>query len=261
VALLALGCAGPRATGFEHTPHIEPTSGLVWIVDGAGRHRTLWVSIEDGRSLSSLPIEGPLWADGPRLWQWRDEPVDVRRAACGDEGSTEVSARRVILRELVREREVELGGPTALDVLHEAEPLASVGPLLFVRERGERAPCEQEATRDVAWHFPSARTVEVLREDEHAALRAEAARDGAALVGLTPRWDAGHLALDLELTAGASASPTRKEASWLPERLRAHDRVPRWVGAAMARAPEATLAGWSRVEHAAPAGLLDTLRR
>src|SRR5690606_25684713 len=81
------GCAGGPSAPMTRTPAPdEPESGLVWIIDGTGRHRTLWVSTADGRPLSSFPLEGPVWAQGSMLWQWTEEPRSVSLRGCDTPG-------------------------------------------------------------------------------------------------------------------------------------------------------------------------------
>ena len=69
-ALVAAACGGATPSPEVEVPRVEapPTSGLVWVRDAAGTDRTWWVNL-DGSPLSSLPIDGPLWADGQALWQ------------------------------------------------------------------------------------------------------------------------------------------------------------------------------------------------
>lgn len=223
IALFA-GCAG-AAPGQPTPPaEAEAPTGLVWFVDAAGVHRTLWVSTRDARPLSSQPIEGPVWAAGSMLWQWTEEPVAVPLAACdamhasvggtlhaGESTAGTAMARRVVLRELTQSISVEMRAPPSLDAVrelsHTIEPLASVGPYLFAREELAYEPCGAPRTveaRALVWDLAAARPAEILREHERAAIAAREAADararlrdqgvddvgGIALAGLTPRWDA-----------------------------------------------------------------------
>lgn len=277
MVLLAVGCAGaPRVSGFDDEGPFEDTgTGLVWIVDGAGVHKTLWVSTESGRPLASQPIEGPLWAAGSRLWQWLEEPVGVPLHSCATGAETQhgqAVARRVMVRDLVRSRDIELRAPPELgdvrDLTHVVSPLASVGPFLFVLEELELDGCEASSAeaRALVWDLHSGRPTELLsaeeRERARARLRAQNDElDEVELVALWPRWEEGRLALSYGFAAEGGAVSTQLDAERLPARLADHARVPVWVRAALTRAPDATLAGFSRVEHPAPARILDTLRR
>ncbi len=298
-ALVGLaGCGGaPPARAAQALPE-EPASGLVWFVDAQGRHRTLWVSTAEGRPLSSLPIDGPLWAEGSMLWQWTEEPVEVPLVECAPlgslsalgaaEGATRVigsaTAHRVILRELTHSLALEVRGAPMLEPVralsHGVEPVASVGPYLFAVEELRYDPCSASTSRrpsaearTLVWDLTSARPAEVLTDDERQAV-ASAARarleeqgleeaEPLALAGLTPSWDpARGLSLDyLFVAESCPGCGAHVRAASLPDTLRARARVPRWVRAALARVEGATLRGFSRLDHPAPLRVLDSLRR
>ncbi len=294
-------CAGSAPpTGFPEEPPEQPgTSGLVWIVGPDGAHRTLWVSTADGHPLASQPIEGPVWAEGSALWQWAEEAVEVPLFACEDASETPerapigtAVARRVVLRELTQSAELEIvRAPQtrpARGMAHSVRPVASVGPFLFVEEEIDLDTCGVHPSVEASaftWDLSAAQRTDVLTDRERAALAEEEARRARAelaareevedvrLASIDPRWsEARALSLSYLFVAdvcyacgdgawGSHTIATRLAASRLPERLAAHARVPRWVRAAVASVPGATLAGFSRVEHPAPARVLDALRR
>lgn len=295
------GCAGraPPA-GFPEEIEERGTSGLVWIVGPDGAHRTLWVSTEDGRPLASQPIEGPLWAEGSMLWQWAVEQVEVPLHAC-DEGDERPEpervgtaiAQRVVLRELTQSVELEIRPAPAphpvRGLAHEVRPVASVGPYVFVVEELDLDACGAHPYVEAAafvWDLESAQRAELLTERERAAIAEVEARraeselarrsedvEEVRLVAMEPRWsEARELAVAYRFVAdacyacgdgewGSYTIATRVGAVELPERLAARARVPRWVRAAVASVEGATLAGFTRVEHPAPARVLDALRR
>ncbi|HEY8432312.1 MAG TPA: hypothetical protein VIL20_28260 [Sandaracinaceae bacterium] len=299
-ALGLAACAGrlPDAGFPEDEPEAPGTSGLLWFVDANGAHRTLWVSTEDGRPLASQPIEGPLWAQGSALWQWIPQPAEVALSGCtdaieaeADEAIGTATAQRVVLRELTQSVELEIVPPPQRRPLrglaHSVRPVASVGPYLFVVEELELDTCGAQRHVEASafvWDLEGAQRTEVLTERERAALaEREATRararlrergdvEDVRLVALEPRWEKRGLALDYRFVAdvcpacgdGAWSSSTiaaSVPAPELPERLAAHARIPRWARAALAELEGATLAGFTRVEHPAPAHVLDALRR
>lgn len=295
VLVALVGCAGtPAADPALATVPQEPASGLVWFVDGHGRHRTLWVSTVGGRPLSSLPIDGPLWAEGSMLWQWTEEPVEVPLFECAPavalsalgaaEGSARVVgtaiARRVILRELTHSLALEVRGAPVLEPVralsHGVEPVASVGPYLFAVEELAYDTCSarpRTEARTLVWDLTSATPAEVLSDDEREAVasaaRARLTEQGLeaaaplALAALTPRWDpARGLSLDyLFVAESCHGCGAHVRASSLPDALAQRSRVPRWVRAALMRVDGATLRGFSRLDHPAPLRVLDSLRR
>jgi hypothetical protein len=304
MAVAFAGCASTPAASPSRLAETEEASGLVWFVDGHGRHRTLWVSRTEGKPLSSLPIDGPLWAAGSMLWQWTEEPVEVPLVECGttpasdpalggalgsaERGAADVigtaTAHRVILRELTHSLALEVRGAPSLEPVralsHGVEPVASVGPYVFVVERLSYASCSARPSaeaRTLVWDLTAARPAEVLSDDEREAVATTArarlseqgleAAEPLELAALTPRWDpARGLSLDYLFVAergeGPSSAPSAHvRASSLPDTLAERGRVPRWVRAALARVEGATLRGFSRLDHPAPLRVLDSLRR
>lgn len=242
-ALSLAACGGESSGGPDvRVPHAEPPpqSGLVWVVDDEARHWTHWVSVEDGSSLSSQPIEGPLWADGDALWQWTAEPVEVPTFA--EEPSTDrpdpadatgaATVTRGVMRELVTDAStvvVEAPSPgTVRRIEHGVRLDGSVGPFLFVSEEiyveawGAHGSSEPRA---LVWDLRAAAPAEILTERERATLAADAAaiartrlvREGAhegidpelsldevELVALHPEWDPDHgLRVDLHFATAA----------------------------------------------------------
>lgn len=276
----------------------EPESGLVWIIDGTGRHRTLWVSTADGRPLSSFPLEGPVWAQGSMLWQWTEEPRSVSLRGCDTPGRPaerrgNAIAYRVVLRELTQSLAIEMRGVPRVEPVsalsHGVEPIASVGPFVFAREELAYVPCgspRNAEARALVWDLARGGPAEILTERERALIahrEASAARAGLRaqgveefdelqLAALAPRWATTGLSVDyLFVTercdgcvAGwwrAYASAARVTASPLPAELAERARVPHWVRSAVAEIEGAQLAGFSRIEHPAPLRVLDALRR
>lgn len=247
-ATCLVACGGTGAHHLEPEAEVEG-SGLVWVVGPNGAHRTLWVSTQDARPLSSLPIEGPLWAQGSMLWQWIEEPVPVALSSCeqGADASGTGITYRVLLRELTQGVELEVRPAPTLGAVrrveHRVEPVASVGPLLFLEDRLEAEPCQDlppegeersaltlgrqpplRSAAAIVWDLRAGRPVEVLTDADREALIA--ARDRAAeellratpgeeedvgrpeLVAITPRWEIpprapGALSLDYVFAAGA----------------------------------------------------------
>lgn len=300
LAASALACAGAPRAGLLAGPAEEAATGLVWIVGVDGLHRTLWVSTADGRPIASQPIDGPVWASGSALWQWVAEPAPIPLSGCRDapdepsvrgEPVRTVDAQRVVLRELTRSDELELvrapGGRPVRGLAHLVSPTASVGPYLFVTEEIDLDTCGAHPyveARAFVWDLAAAERAELLTDRDlelvstHEARRArgELARrsevEDVRLVAIEPRWTSARLALAYRFVAdvcrdcgdgewGSHTIATRVEASALPERMAVHGRVPRWVQAAVAAVEGATLAGFTRVEHPAPARVLDALRR
>jgi len=289
-----LGCAASAPPPPTLAPEPDEPSGLVWLSDAHGRHRTLWVSTEDGRPLSSLPIEGPLWAEGSMLWQWIEEPVEVPLVDCRasasepvahaglDDSPSEVIGTaigyRVVLRELTQSLSLEVRGPPRVEPVralsHGVEPVASVGPYLFAREQLAYAPCDARQSaeaRALVWDLSTAGPIEVLSARERAAVAARARAsfrerglepvNELELAALAPRWDPRRgLQLDVLFMAGVDRSATVR-ARRLPSALAARARVPAWVRTAVARVEGATLLGFSRLDHPAPIRVLDALRR
>lgn len=285
-----VGCAASAVP-----PPISPAlddepSGLVWLADAKGRHRTLWVSTVDGRPLASMPIEGPLWAEGSMLWQWIEEPVEIPLIDCANEPSAQSPAREIVgsavghrvhLRELTQSVSLEVRGPPRLEPLrtlsHGIEPIASVGPYLFAREEIAYVGCDAEAgteARSLVWDLSIAGPTDVLSARERASVLARAraklrergllspARE-LELAMLAPRWDPrGGLELEVLFVGGLEPRATaRMRAPRLPARLASRASVPPWVQVAVARTEGATLLGFSEIEHPAPARILAGLRR
>lgn len=296
LALFTLACAGAPSAGLPEEPEEDAGTGLVWIVGADGLHRTLWVSTEDGRPIASQPIDGPVWAAGSALWQWVSEPAPVPLSACADppaapgEALATAAAARIVLRELTRSTELEIvPAPRAAPLrgLTHVSPSASVGPYLFVAQEIDLDPCGAhpyvEASAFV-WDLAAAERAELLTERERELLAEREARralgelarrsevEDVRLVAIEPRWTASRLTLAYRFVAdvcgacgdgerGSQALAARVDASALPARVAAHARVPPWVRAAVAGEEGATLAGFTRVEHPAPARVLDALRR
>lgn len=234
-----LGCAtSAHPPTRTPAPDPAPASGLVWLVDASGRHRTLWVSTRDGRPLSSLPIEGPLWAEGSMLWQWTEEPVEVPLVDCDADPALR-SARaaqhgapsedrvvgtavgvRVVLRELTQPLSLEVRAAPSLSPVralsHGVEPVASVGTYLFAREELRYDPCGAGASaeaRTLVWDLATVLPTEILSDAEraaataraHARLRRRGLEDVAPLelAALAPRWDLRRgLSLEYVFVAG-----------------------------------------------------------
>lgn len=293
------GCAGAPSTASKLAPdHEEAESGLVWITDATGRHRTLWVSTSDGRPLSSFPLEGPVWAQGSMLWQWTQEPRAVSLQGCDAAGRTSerpdsAIAYRVVLRELTQSLAIEMRGVPQVEPVsalsHAVEPIASVGPFLFAREELAYVPCgapRNAEARALVWDLARGGPAEILSEPERrriahreasaarADLRAQGVEDldEIQLAALAPRWAPTGLSVDYLFVTercdgciagwwGAYASAARVTASLLPAQLAERARVPDWVRRAVAAIEGAQLAGFSRIEHPAPLRVLDALRR
>ncbi|MCA9609382.1 MAG: hypothetical protein KC619_27465 [Myxococcales bacterium] len=289
------GCGGSASAPAVEVPRVDrpPQSGLVWMRDEAGHDRTWWVAL-DGSPLAGQPIDGPLWADGEALWQMtiEDVPIGLYDEEPDEEGAPPDSERvgevhRVVLRDLVDDaRMVAVEAPTpgvVHEVEHEIRLEGSVGPYLFFVERlsvtafGAHGA---EEMRAVVWDLSAAAPADVATDRELARWEPEATRRARALpeveedasvsfVAFHPRWSPEGLAVELQVSAetcyacgdGEWSDYTRSARIALPEPPeRLAIPLPAWAREAATR-DGGTLMGFTRVESAAPAGILDSLSR
>ncbi len=222
--------------------------------------------------------------------------VSAAQATETPEGERTVMVRRGVLRELTESTTLEVCAPPSAEDANHLEntiaPFASVGPYLFLVQELYIGSCSARAswsTQTLVWDLAAAHRAEVLTDREERSLARsetetavrrlreesspELEREGVELVALWPRWDLRR-GLGLSYVFAAEACPscsdgewsshtiaTRVPASRMPERLAEHADLPRWVRRAAARAPDATVAGFTRVTHRSPAMVLDALRR
>ncbi|MBX3271817.1 MAG: hypothetical protein KF729_16235 [Sandaracinaceae bacterium] len=275
-------------------PRVDPppASGLVWLRDASGVDRTHWVAV-DGRALGAQAIDGPVWAEGSALWQLVIESVDAPLYAEEPQPAQPAQRvgtaplRRVVLRDLVANaRLVAIEAPEpgpVRDLRHDVALVGSVGPFLFFVERlyvDAWGAHGAEDARAVVFDLRAGAAVDVATERERAAWAREApawARDlpdleedaGVSVVALWPRWAPDGLSVDLHVAVeacyacgdGEWSDYTRSVRVPLPrppEQLAMP--LPTWARDAAARVG-GTLMGFTRVEHPAPAHVLDSLSR
>jgi hypothetical protein len=256
----------------------QPIDGPLWSIGPR-----LWQWIEE-------PVEVPLY----------DCSVVSSERAPNDAASIGTGTlSRVILRDVTETLDVELRAAPSLEPMRWASdsihPIASVGPYVFVVEAMETDTCGAHGSAQVesyVWDLGNAQRAEILSPIERSSLAGAEERTARLrlieeiesgeladelgeiqLAALWPAWDL-HDGLGLEYVFTADSCyacsdgewssytiATRVEAAALPAALAAHGQLPAWVRLAVARIEDARVAGFSVVEHEAPATALDTLRR
>lgn len=286
----------PPASGLVWTVDAEGRNRTLWVsLDGTPLasqpiEGPLWAEGSCLWQWVKEPVEVPVWDEAP------DEEIPDASTAVGTR-----TVWQGVLRELVADtRVVAFPAPdpgTVRDIDHELRVEASVGPYLFVTERVSVSSWGAHGSTEVraaVWDLRAAGLADPLTDRERSSIRGSErvlarralmaegidtnlegqwSADEVELVALRPRWDVSN-GLQVELQFATESCYACGDGEWsdytrsvrvpaqrIPEQLARHAHLPDWVRSAARELPDASIAGFSRVEEPAPARVLESLRR
>jgi hypothetical protein len=278
--------SAPAPRDLGDIDDVGPSALFVWTRDGEGHARSYELDI-DGREIRT--VDGVLIATKAGVWQWNEKDVVIETSPCeryDDEGALlrapvpdPGAATRASLVHLSSGAEQVVvqppaDGDGAEDFQQKVELVASVGPLLFVRESTYVYACGAHGSTGasaIVWDasrgfaMPRASNVGSLDAARSEALR-ELSEDGDGFPAtedtmdfteIVPRFaEGGALRVGIQFTAptcyacsrGNGGSYTKSavvDVADVPSALADYAAAPRGVRAFLSAHPGIEMRGWS----------------
>jgi hypothetical protein len=289
----------PRAEAAPAAPALPSDQALVWTTDADDHSTTQWIAPAATAPGYRVVAESPgvLVAAGANVWRWTARTEKVATGPCttftippGDGSGTRAAVERLGAHERLTLATPPRGGAAVNVVLHEAQPIASLGPYLFVRETTYLFACGGVAVRAAGvtvWDLASRRRSDLLTRAERGALDGTSRLEAQAVLppfqdplkpedviyrGSLPHFDErGALRIDHAFTTfacyacsdvvwGSYTVSTEIPARSVPERARPYAATPPVVAAWAAAHPGITIRGWSSVSALAARTLAGAMK-